>query len=464
MLSYIDTFFKKIASHLEDRKITFKNEEYSYKEILDRGYILASWINGKAHKKVFFNFKNSHNTISLYLAGMIADIEYLIPINPRLVTHELENILEEKSLFITDKIDNDLKLFCKKNNIEIINADFLNNLLDSKSNTDYVEVKGKAIFSHISSGTTGRYCQHPHRIKQIINYAYERVNDLGLKADDKILIALSLNHAFAFSYQLLPALVMGLDIVIIREFNPKIVAEQILKNKVTAIALLPTMYHFLFKENLDKNMLRYLGVAGDQPSEDLFLQAKNILKLPLLNGIGMTEVFGYGQNIIQAQSTNQVKIFDDTQVKISKFKNSDYGKIFIKNSMIPINNNSEWLDTGDIGSFNSNTRTLHFYGRKKDIIIKGGSNIAPIEIEEAIKKYPKITDAIVVGKKDDIWGELVCAFIVSKSEISLEELNTHLDHYIAKYKKLDKVIEIKEIPVTKTGKTDREKLKKLATN
>lgn len=127
-----------------------------------------------------------------------------------------------------------------------------------------------SITAHISSGTTGFYQKHCHSISQCIDYAYKTEEYLGLERSDKLLIALSINHAFAFSYQLLPALVIGLDISFIGEFNPDIMAKKIVAENITAIALLPTMYHFLIKENLSAHKLKYLAVAGDIITESLY--------------------------------------------------------------------------------------------------------------------------------------------------------------------------------------------------
>lgn len=116
----------------------------------------------------------------------------------------------------------------------------------------------------------------------------------------------------------------------------------------------------MLEQNINKNHnLRYLSVAGDVASISLVTAVKDKLGLPLLNGIGMTEVFGYGQNI-SANTVNKVKIFSDTEVKILKFENSNYGKIFIKNNMLPLNIETEWLETGDIGSFDHQSYELSF--------------------------------------------------------------------------------------------------------
>ncbi|GMN88653.1 class I adenylate-forming enzyme family protein [Francisella sciaenopsi] len=446
-------FLANIEKYDRNTYIYFDDTRYSHYEILQKSYSFARFLESFGYRKIYSNLKNSPLSVSLYIASWIANIDIFVPINPRLVDNELAAIIEDDSLFITDKISS-----LEVNKLYIENStSFFENLGHTQDYTIYA----KALTAHVSSGTTGFYQKHLHDINQIINYANDRINDLGLKQNDHLLVALSINHAFAFSYQILPALAMGLSITIIREFDARLIAEIINQNNVTALALLPTMYHFLLEQNINNNHnLHYLSVAGDIVSESLAGQVENKFGIPLLNGLGMTEIFGYGQNV-STKTVNKVKIFADTQVKIVKFKNSDYGKIFIKNNMLPLNIKTEWLETGDIGSFDAQSYELSFYGRYKDIIIKGGSNISPIELETAILKIPNINNCIVTSKKDKIWGETVWAYLVASQQYSLEFINNQLSSYIAEYKKLDGIIYIDEIPTTTTGKTDRKKLKEM---
>ncbi|MED7818868.1 MULTISPECIES: class I adenylate-forming enzyme family protein [unclassified Francisella] len=453
-MSQLKKFFENIENHHKSKGLFFGENKFLYQDLLSKSYDLARLLESYSYRKVFSNLKNSPLSITLYIASWIADIDFFVPINPRLVDAELGGILEENSLFITDKLCqlelNELEILYIKDEIEF---------LKSIPKTQNYKMFEKVITAHISSGTTGFYQKHQHNINQIIKYAQNRVDDLGLNQDDHLLIALSINHAFAFSYQLLPALIMGLDITVIREFNPKLVAKVINESNVTALALLPTMYYFLVQEYINKNnKLHYLSVAGDVASESLNNLVKTKLGIPLLNGIGMTEVFGYGQNLSDKNS-NTIKIFKDTKVRIDKFVNSNYGKIFIKNYILPLNNKQEWLETGDIGSFDSQKYELTFYGRYKDIIIKGGSNISPIELEQSILKISEIKSCVVVGKYDKIWGESIWAYLVAEKEYSLEYINNKLAKYLSQYKMLDGIVYIDKIPITPTGKTDRKKLK-----
>ncbi|MDE4963659.1 long-chain fatty acid--CoA ligase, partial [Francisella tularensis subsp. holarctica] len=81
------------------------------------------------------------------------------------------------------------------------------------------------------------------------------------------------------------------------------------------------------------------------------------------------------------------------------------------NNMLPLNIETDWLETGDIGIFDHQSYELSFNGRYKDIIIKGGSNISPFELETAIKKKPKIDNCILTYKKDKLWAETDWAYL-----------------------------------------------------
>ncbi|MFV9931071.1 MAG: class I adenylate-forming enzyme family protein [Francisella endosymbiont of Hyalomma asiaticum] len=455
-MNQLSKFLANIKNYGKNKYIFFENRKYKYVEILQKSYSLARFLESFGYRKIYSNLKNSPLSVSLYIASWIADIDLFVPINPRLVDNELAAIVEDDSLFITDKLcDLQVKILYIKNELAFF---------DKLAQKEDFTIHAKALIAHVSSGTTGFYQKHLHNIEQIIAYAKNRVHDLGLKLGDHLLVVLSINHAFAFSYQILPALAMGLDITIIREFDAKLVAKIINQNSVTALALLPTMYHFLIAQDINSNNnLHYLCVAGDAASTNLATAVKDKLGLPLLNGIGMTEVFGYGQNI-SASTTNIVKIFSDTQVRIAKFANTNYGKIFIKNNMLPLNNQIQWLETGDIGSFDNQRYELRLYGRYKDIIIKGGSNISPFELETIILKIAGINDCIVTSKQDKIWGETIWAYLVASKQYCLDFINSQLSKYLAEYKKLDGIVYIDKIPLTVTGKIDRKKLKGMINN
>jgi fatty-acyl-CoA synthase len=115
-----------------------------------------------------------------------------------------------------------------------------------------------------------------------------------------------------------------------------------------------------------------------------------------------------------------------------------------------------WLHTGDMGSFDERG-FLTLRDRSKDVVISGGSNIYPREVEEAILEHPAVVEAGVVGAKDDEWGEIVVAFIVG--EVEAAELDAHLLDRIARFKRPKRYEFVDELPKNSYGKVLKRELR-----
>jgi acyl-CoA synthetase (AMP-forming)/AMP-acid ligase II len=115
-----------------------------------------------------------------------------------------------------------------------------------------------------------------------------------------------------------------------------------------------------------------------------------------------------------------------------------------------------WLHTGDIGSFDERGY-LTLRDRSKDVVISGGSNIYPREVEEAILEHPAVIEAGVVGAKDEEWGEVVVAFVVG--EVDPAELDAHLLDRIARFKRPKRYEFIDELPKNSYGKVLKRELR-----
>jgi long-chain acyl-CoA synthetase len=121
-----------------------------------------------------------------------------------------------------------------------------------------------------------------------------------------------------------------------------------------------------------------------------------------------------------------------------------------------------WLHTGDLAS-RDRDGYYWFKGRKKEIIIRGGSNISPQEVEEALYKHPAVQEAGVVGTPDPVYGESVTALVVLREGHALEaqELHGFVQQHLADYKLPEKVFFLKELPKSAAGKVHRRMLKEM---
>lgn len=461
-------FFKQRGNF---HAVIYKNKSYNYNDLYNFSMKISSLFYKNNFNKVMFSINNSPLSIGIFLASWLNRID-TYPVNPRFIDNEIIKIAKsvEPQVLIIEKIMVLQRIvdFCKNKNIKLYIIDshinFLNNINCTQHKKILKHNTKDGVTYHISSGTEGKYHFYGHSTSQILYYAFKRKIDYGIKKGDISLIYLSFNHAYAFSYQLLPNLALGNKMILTSvSFNAKNILNDIKRYKISAIALLPSMYDTLCKEAQKENIkyyssLRHLSVAGDQASDQLFKLVKNTFYKPLLNGLGMTEVYGYAQNTIETKVYNKIKLFDDVKIKISG-KNK-IGEICIKSPMQPIDSKNEWLYTGDLGWVEKNY--IFFLGRKKNIIIKNGSNISPIEIEHYLYKISHFKTVIIIGQNHSICGEMICACIIlkkNKPPLSLNNINQYLSKYIAKYKYIDKLFYLKTIPMNFTGKVDRYKLK-----
>ena len=121
-----------------------------------------------------------------------------------------------------------------------------------------------------------------------------------------------------------------------------------------------------------------------------------------------------------------------------------------------------WFATGDLATIDDDG-WLTIVGRKKDVIIRGGENIAAAEVEDVLVAHPAIREAVAVGYPDDQLGERVCAFVVSDGPFDLEQCRAWFaDRGVARFKTPEQVVRVKEFPVLAAGKVDRAALRKEA--
>ena len=116
-----------------------------------------------------------------------------------------------------------------------------------------------------------------------------------------------------------------------------------------------------------------------------------------------------------------------------------------------------WFYTGDMG-FADEDGYLHFTGRAKEVINRGGTKIFPKEIEDLVSGHPKVQDVAVVGMPDERLGERICAYIVpaGDSKVSVEELREYLEEQKAmKYNCPEYIVHLNELPMTPTGKVQK---------
>jgi long-chain acyl-CoA synthetase len=270
---------------------------------------------------------------------------------------------------------------------------------------------------------------------------------------------------------------------ILRQFDPKQVLETIQDFKVQRMSVVPTMLSYLInhpdRERFDLSSLEQVNSGGAPMSEAVRVEFEKLFNCRVVQGYGLSEtggaLSGYGPEedyVIGSVG----RPLDGVEVRIMDFDNrplppGSAGEICTrgKHVMNGYFNKSDatreairdgWLHTGDVG-YVDEQGYVFITDRKKDLIIKGGENISPREIEEVIYAHPAVAEASVFGIPDDLYGEQVAAAVVAKPARSIteEELKEHIGEYLTKFKVPARIFLLDSLPKNPSGKILKRKLR-----
>ncbi|MDT2045252.1 MULTISPECIES: long-chain-fatty-acid--CoA ligase [Bacillaceae] len=303
------------------------------------------------------------------------------------------------------------------------------------------------------------------------------------QGQEKILGVLPFFHVYGLTTVLILSVLEGYEMILLPKFDAESVLKTIHKQRPTLFPGAPTIYIALLNHpDLSKYNLSSIDscISGSAPLPvEVQEKFEEITGGKLVEGYGLTETSPVTHsNFVWAKRIRgSVGVpWPDTDAKIVSFETgealpiNEVGEIVVKGPQVmkgywkrPDETEAVlqdgWLKTGDVG-YMDESGFFYIVDRKKDMIIAGGYNIYPREIEEILYEHPKVQEVVVVGIPDEYRGETVKAYIVLKNGVSCteEELNTFSRQYLAAYK-VPRVYEFrKELPKTAVGKILRRAL------
>jgi long-chain acyl-CoA synthetase len=338
-----------------------------------------------------------------------------------------------------------------------------------------------------TSGTTGK----PKGAMLTHENLYSNARDvgayLGMTPDDRIIATLPVFHVFALTVVVNAPLLQGATIVLLPRFNPKDVFDAIKSREATVFAGVPTMFNFMYQfpeaNPEDFASVRLAISGGSAMPVALLHNFEEKFNVRVSEGYGLSEASpvtcfnpidrerkagSIGTSIINVENKVVNEFGEEVPV-------GEVGELVVRGPNVmkgyykmPEETNAAlrggWLYTGDLARVDEEG---YFYivDRKKDMIIVGGYNVYPREIEEVLFAHPGIVEAAVVGLPDPDFGESVHAYVVLKdSSLTTEDLQAHCKEHLAKYK-VPKHFEIlDDLPKNTTGKILRRSLKDQALN
>ncbi len=335
-----------------------------------------------------------------------------------------------------------------------------------------------------TSGTTGvsKGAELTH-FNMFFNAHYTWNSILDLHAGDTVLVALPLFHSFGQTCLMNASIIGGATMSMLSRFETGKAMEVIQRDRVAAIALVPTMYFFLLNqegwEAYDLSSIRVAVSGGAALPEEIHRRFKERYGITILEGYGLSEtspVASFTQPGEKVRVGSIGKPIWGVEMRVmfddGTFADpGEVGEIVIRghNIMKGYINRPEatreaidggWFHTGDLGRTDEDG-FFYIVDRKKDLIIRGGMNIYPREIEEVLYQHPKVLEAAVVGIPDSIRGEEVKAYISPRhgEEITAEEIRTYIEGRLAKYKWPKEIEVLSELPKGPTGKLLKRELR-----
>ena len=265
---------------------------------------------------------------------------------------------------------------------------------------------------------------------------------------------------------------LGSTLVLRRRFDPAVLLEDIERHRATAICVVPVMLQRVLALDEDEvrkrelSSLRVAFCAGSQLPAEVALRTMDLLGDVIYNLYGSTEVsvatLATPADLRDAPTTvgrptlgSRVRLFDDDGRPAPR---GAAGRIFVGTTS-PFEGYTGGggkdiidglLSTGDVGHFDAKGR-LYIDGRDDDMIISGGENIFPAEIEGCLLTHPSVSDAAVIGVDDAEFGQRLRAFVVA-SDATADQLKAHVRDNLARYKVPRDVLFVSEIPRNATGK------------
>jgi acyl-CoA synthetase (AMP-forming)/AMP-acid ligase II len=332
-----------------------------------------------------------------------------------------------------------------------------------------------------TSGTTGRPKLVPllHRNLMATSRAITAHYQLG--PDDRSYCAMPLFHVHGLVASVFSALLAGGSVVVPRRLARRSVLSQLSGHDATWLSASPTVFHMLLEADGDDSGpvptgLRFLRSCSSALAPGLLARVEEHFGVPLLEAYGMTEA---GHQIAsnplppEPHVPESVGVPTGTEIQVvdehwRPLAEGAVGEIAIRGPGITpgyVENaaaNAEsfhdgWFRTGDLGTLDGRGY-LRLLGRRKEIIVRGGENISPHEVEQALASHPAVAEAVCFGIPDEKYGETVAVAVVLREPCDERDLVAHCRSGLAAFKVPRSIDVVDAIPKTATGKLQRARM------
>ncbi len=316
-----------------------------------------------------------------------------------------------------------------------------------------------------TSGTTGRPKGAVLSHANLLAGAQALVEAWGWTPADRLVLALPLFHMHGLGVGVNGTLLAGASAVVLPAFSPDAVADAVRDHDATMFFGVPTMWARLAASpRLPELAALRLLVSGSAPlPPDLFEAVRSATGQAPLERYGMSETVMLAANPLHGERRAgtvgrplpgvEIRLADGGGVEV-RGPNVFAGYWRQRAATEAAFTADGWFRTGDLGEWDE-AGHLRLVGRASELIITGGYNVYPREVEDALRTHPAVDDVAVVGAPDPEWGEVVVAYVVEREPVSDEALAAHLADRVAPYKRPRRWRRVDELPRNAMGKLVR---------
>ena len=337
----------------------------------------------------------------------------------------------------------------------------------------------------LTSGTTGSPKGASRANPQSMDPVVSLLSKIPLRARQKVHIAAPLFHSWGFAHFSL-GLILGSTYVLRRKFDPEACLEAVARHKCEVLVVVPVMMQRILelpedvRDKHDVSSLKIVAASGSALPGDLAIEWMDAFGDNLYNLYGSTEVawasIATPADMRAAPGTagkpprgTVVKLYDEEKREVPP---GETGRIFVGNEMLfegytgggskdVIGN---LMATGDVGRFDEGGR-LFVEGRDDEMIVSGGENVFPKEVEDLLSRHEAVADVAAIGVEDKDFGQRLRAFVVLEEgkDASEDDLKGHVKQNLANYKVPREIVFLEELPRNATGKVLKRELAEMDT-
>jgi fatty-acyl-CoA synthase len=332
----------------------------------------------------------------------------------------------------------------------------------------------------LTSGTTGTPKGAPRATPRSLGLLGGLLSKVPFRAREVTELAVPMFHALGFA-QAMVGIGLGSTLVVRRRFDPEQTLDSMARHQASALVVVPVMLRRLVDLGEDKirerdlSQLRIIFISGSALGADLARRSLELFGPVIYNLYGSTEV-AYATiatpEDLSADPGTVGKVVRGSVVKIlgddlQERPTSQSGRIFVGNLSqfegYTGGGNKEMVKglmaSGDVGHFDENGR-LFIDGRDDEMIVSGGENVFPAEVEELLSSHASIAEAAAIGVGDEQFGQRLRAFVVLRdgAELSEDDIKQYVKDNLANYKVPRDVVFVEELPRNQTGKVLKREL------